>query len=195
MRKVILSMQTTLDGFSTGPDDEMDYLPPFNDEKMWKDLHEEMWKNLEGADTFILGRKTYQIWEKYWPAAASNPQSTESDVKFSRYADETQKIVISSTLDKVEWKNTRLIKDNIAEEIQKLKQQSGKNLIVAGGATVAQTFAKLGLIDEYQIVVHPVIFGKGKLLLKELNIRQKLKLIGTKTFNSGAVELSYSRIN
>lgn len=195
MRKVILSMQTTLDGFSTGPDDEMDYLPPFNDEKMWKDLHEEMWKNLEGADTFILGRKTYQIWEKYWPAAASNPQSTESDVKFSRYADETQKIVISSTLDKVEWKNTRLIKDNIAEEIQKLKQQSGKNLIVAGGATVAQTFAKLGLIDEYQIVVHPVIFGKGKLLLKELNIRQKLKLIGTKTFNSGAVELSYSRIS
>lgn len=195
MRKVILSMQTTLDGFSTGPDDEMDYLPPFNDEKMWKDLHEEMWKNLEGADTFILGRKTYQIWEKYWPAAASNPQSTESDVKFSRYADETQKIVISSTLDKVEWKNTRLIKDNIAEEIQKLKQQSGKNLIVAGGATVAQTFAKLGLIDEYQIVVHPVILGKGKLLLKELNIRQKLKLIGTKTFNSGAVELSYSRIS
>ncbi len=195
MRKVILSMQTTLDGFSTGPDDEMDYLPPFNDEKMWKDLHEEMWKNLEGADTFILGRKTYQIWEKYWPAAASNPQSTESNVKFSRYADETQKIVISSTLDKVEWKNTRLIKDNIAEEIQKLKQQSGKNFIVAGGATVAQTFAKLGLIDEYQIVVHPVILGKGKLLLKELNIRQKLKLIGTKTFNSGAVELSYSRIS
>jgi len=171
------------------------YLPSFNDEKMWKDLHEEMWKNLEGADTFILGRKTYQIWEKYWPAAASNPQSTESDVKFSRYADETQKIVISSTMDKVEWKNTRLIKDNIAEEIQKLKQQPGKNLIVAGGATVAQTFAKLGLIDEYQIVVHPVILGNGKLLLKELNIRQKLKLIGTRTFNSGAVELSYSRIN
>ena len=195
MRKVILSMQTTLDGFSTGPNDEMDYLPSFNDEKMWKDLHEEMWKNLEGADTFILGRKTYQIWEKYWPAAASNPQSTESDVMFSRYADETQKIVISSTLDKVEWKNTRLIKDNIAEEIQKLKQQPGKNLIVAGGATVAQTFAKLGLIDEYQIVVHPVILGNGKLLLKELNIRQKLKLIGIRTFNSGAVELSYSRIN
>ena len=195
MRKVILSMQMTLDGFSTGPNDEMDYLPPFTNEEMWKDLHEEMWKNLEAADTFILGRRTYQIWEQYWPSVASNPQSTESDKRFSRFADETQKIVISNTLDRVEWKNTKLIKDNIAEEIQKLKQQPGKNLIVAGGATVAQTFASLGLIDEYLIVVHPVILGKGRLLLKDLNVRQNLKLIGTRTFNSGAVELSYSRIS
>ena len=195
MRKVILSMQMTLDGFSTGPNDEMDYLPPFTNEKMWKDLHEEMWKNLESADTFILGRRTYQIWEKYWPAAATNPQSTESDKRFSRYADETQKIVISNTLDRVEWKNTKLIKNDIAEEVQKLKQQQGKNLIVAGGATVAQTMASLGLIDEYLIVVHPVILGKGKLLLKDLDVRQNLKLIGTRTFNSGAVELSYSRIS
>jgi len=195
MRKMILSMQMTLDGFSTGPNDEMDYLPSFTDEKMWKDLHEEMWKNLEATDTVILGRRTYQIWEKYWPAAASNPQSTENDKRFSKYADETQKIVISNTLDKVEWKNTKLIKDNVGEEILKLKQQSGKNLVVAGGAIVAQTFARLGLIDEYLIVVHPVILGKGKVLLKDLNVRQNLKLIGTRTYNSGAVELSYSKIS
>jgi dihydrofolate reductase len=194
MRKIILSMQMTLDGFSTGPNDEMDYLPPFTNEMMWKDLHQEMWKNLEEADTFILGRRTYQIWEKYWPAVARNPQSTESDKRFSKFADETQKIVISNSLDKVEWKNSKLIKDNIVEEIQKLKQQPGKNLIVVGGETVAQTFAKLGLIDEYLIVVHPVILGKGKLLLKDLKIRQNLKLTGTKTYNSGAVELSYSKI-
>ncbi len=195
MRKIILSMQMTLDGFSTGPNDEMDYLPPFTNEMMWKDLHQEMWKNLEAADTFILGRRTYQIWEKYWPAAASNPQSTENDKRFSKFADETQKIVISNTLDRVEWKNTLLIKDNIAEEIQKLKLQPGKNFIVAGGATVAQTFASLGLIDEYLVVVHPVILGKGKLLLKDINVRQNLKLIGTRTFNSGAVELMYSKIS
>jgi dihydrofolate reductase len=73
MRKVILSMQMMMDGFSTGPNDEMDYLPPFTNEMMWNDLHQEMWKNLEAADTFILGRRTYQIWEKYWPAAANNP--------------------------------------------------------------------------------------------------------------------------
>ena len=194
MRKLFLSMQMTLDGFSTGPNDEMDYLPSFTDESMWRDLHEEMWRNLEAVDTFILGRRTYQIWEKYWPAAGKNPQSTDSDKKFSRFADETKKIVISSTLDRADWKNTVLIKDNIAEEIQKLKQQPGRNIAVAGGATVAQTLAKLGLIDEYQIVVHPVILGKGKLLLKDLDVRQKLKLIGTKTFYSGAVELNYARI-
>ena len=195
MRKIILSMQMTLDGFSTGPNDEMDYLPPFTNEMMWKDLHQEMWKNLEASDTFILGRRTYQIWEKYWPAAASNPQSTENDKRFSKFADETQKIVISNTLYRVEWKNTLLIKDNIAEEIQKLKLQPGKNFIVAGGATVAQTFASLGLIDEYLVVVHPVILGKGKLLLKDIKVRQNLKLIGTRTFNSGAVELMYSKIS
>ncbi len=188
-------MQMTLDGFSTGPNDEMDYLPSFNDENSWRDLHEEMWKNLDATDTIILGRKTYQIWEQYWPSAATNPLSSESDVKFSRYAGDTQKIVVSNTLDNVKWKNTMLIKDNIAERIQELKQQPGKNLVVAGGATVAQTFAKLGLIDEYQIVVHPVILGKGKLLLKDLDVRQKLKLVGTKTFNSGAVELVYVRIS
>ncbi|MGA3291032.1 MAG: dihydrofolate reductase family protein [Candidatus Bathyarchaeia archaeon] len=195
MRKIILSMQMTLDGFSTGPNDEMEYLPSFTDENMWKDLHEEMWKNLDLADTVILGRRTYQIWEKYWPAAASNPQSSESDKKFSRYADEIRKIVISSTLNSVEWKNSTLYKNNLAQEIQKLKQEPGKNMIVVGGATVAQTFAKLGLIDEYLIVVHPVILGNGKLLLKDLDVRQKLKLIGTKAFASGAVELSYAKIN
>ena len=194
MRKLFLSMQMTLDGFSTGPNDEMDYLPPFTNENIWRDLHEEMWRNLDDVDTFILGRRTYQIWEQYWPAVGSNPQSTDNDKKFSRFADETKKIVISSTIDRADWKNTVLIKDNIAEEIQKLKQQPGRNIAVAGGATVAQTLAKLGLIDEYQIVVHPVILGKGKLLLKDLDVRQKLKLIGTKTFNSGAVELSYSKI-
>ena len=187
-------MQMTLDGFSTGPNDEMDYLPPFTNENMWRDLHEEMWRNLDDVDTFILGRRTYQIWEKYWPAAGKNPQGTDNDKRFSRFANETKKIVISSTLDRADWKNTVLIKDNIAEEIQKLKQQPGKSIAVAGGATVAQTLAKLGLIDQYLLVVHPVILGKGKPLLGELGNRQKLKLIGTKTFNSGAVELNYNRI-
>lgn len=192
MRK-ILSMQMTLDGYSTGPNDEMDYLPPFNDESQWADLHQEMWKNLKTVDTLILGRRTYQIWEKYWPAAASSPQSTENDKRFSQYADKTQKIVISNTLDSVNWKNTRLIKDNIAEEIQKLKQQPGKNIVIAGGATAAQSFARWGLIDQYQLVVYPIILGKGKLLLKDIDTRQTLKFIDAKAFKSGAVGLIYTK--
>ncbi len=181
----------TLDGYSTGPNDEMDYLPSFTNEDLWRDLHQDMWRELDNADTFLLGRKTYQIWEQYWPAVASKPQASESDKRFSQFADQAQKIVFSNTLDKVTWKNTRLIKRNIAEEINKLKQQTGKNLALAGGATLAQTFARLELIDEYKITVHPVILGRGKLLLKDVDLRQQLRLTGTKTYASGAVGLSY----
>jgi dihydrofolate reductase len=131
---------------------------------------------------------------KILASSSKQPLKHRKRQNILKFADETQKIVISNSLDQVEWKNSILIKDNIVEEIQKLRQQPGKNLIVAGGATVAQTFAKLGLIDEYLIVVHPVILGKGKLLLKDLNVKQYLKLNGTKTYNSGAVELSYSKI-
>jgi len=184
-------MMVTLDGFIAGPNDEMDWLPPFNDEELWKDLHEEMWNQLKSVDTFLLGRVTYQIWEKYWPAAATNPSSTKSDIKFSHFADKTHKVVFSRTLEKPEWRNTRVVKGNIAEEISKMKQQPGKNLALVGGARIAQTFMKLGLIDEYLITVHPVVLGRGKPLFKDLSDRQKLKLITTKTFRSGAVEVHY----
>lgn len=181
----------TLDSFSTGPNGEMDWLPPFNDEEIWRDIHEEMWNQLRSVDTILLGRVTYQIWEKYWPAAATNPASTKNDIEFSRYADETQKIVFSRTLENADWKNTRLVRENIAEEVLKLKQQPGKNLVVAGGAGIAQTFMKLGLIDEYRIIVHPVVLGFGKPLFKDLRDRIRLKLVGAKTFASGAVGLHY----
>jgi dihydrofolate reductase len=91
MRKIILAMQMTLDGFSTGPKGEMDWLPPFDNAEAWKDLHQELWNQLDNADAMLLGRVTYQIWETYWPTAAANPKSSESDRKFSRFAEETQK--------------------------------------------------------------------------------------------------------
>jgi dihydrofolate reductase len=184
-------MQMTLDGFSTGPNGEMDWLPPFNNEQLWRDLHQEMWNQLTNVDTFLLGRKTYQIWEQYWPAAGKNPQSIESDRRFSAFADQTQKVVFSTTLEKVNWENSRLIKENIADEVVKMKQQPGKNILLAGGAGLAQTFTKLGLIGEYQITVHPVILGRGQLLFKDLNVLRKLRLKGTKNYSMGAVGLYY----
>jgi dihydrofolate reductase len=184
-------MMMSLDGFVAGPNDEMDWLPPFNDDALWEDIHKKMWENLRTVDTLLLGRATYQIWEKYWPAAAKNPASTKNDLEFSRYADETQKIVFSRTLDKVDWKNTRLVKDNIAEEISKLKAQPGKNLALSGGAGIAQTFIRLGLIDDYQLLVQPVILGRGKPLFKGLENRIKLKLVGTRTFRPEVAALQY----
>ncbi|MDD1743721.1 MAG: dihydrofolate reductase family protein, partial [Methanomassiliicoccales archaeon] len=139
MRKVILGMMMSLDGYAAGPNDEMDWLPPFNDESLWEDAHEEMWKVLDSADTILLGRKTFQIWENYWPAAGKNPSSSESDKRFSRYADETEKVVLSNTLGKTEWNNSRVVGGgDVAREIQKLKQGQGKNIAVAGGAGLAR---------------------------------------------------------
>lgn len=181
----------TLDGFSTGPNGEMNWLPAFDNEELWKDLHKEMWNVLDSADTILLGRVTYQVWEKYWPAAAKNPSCTENDLKFSKYVDATQKIVFSKTLNKVDWQNTRLVKKNIVEEIARMKQQSGKNIALAGGARLAQTFMKLGLIDDYQITVHPVVLSKGKPLFGDLRDKIKLKLIETRTFKTGAIGLHY----
>jgi dihydrofolate reductase len=191
MRKVILSMMMSLDGFVAGPNDEMDWLPPFNDEALWKDIHKQMWEHLRSVDTLLLGRATYQIWESYWPAAATNPASTKNDLEFSRYADETQKLVFSTTLKNADWKNTRLVKENIAEEISNLKKQPGKNLAVAGGAGIAQTFIRLGLIDEYHLLVHPVILGSGKPLFKGSESRIRLKLVGTQTLRPEVVALHY----
>jgi dihydrofolate reductase len=184
-------MMMSLDGFIAGPNDEMDWLPPFNDDALWKDIHKQMWNNLRSVDTLLLGRATYQIWERYWPAAAANPASTKNDLEFSRYADETQKVVFSRTLENVGWKNTRLVKENIAEVILKLKEQPGKNLSLAGGGGIAQTFMRLGLIDDYQLLIHPVILGRGKPLFKGLEDRIRLKLVGAETLRPEVVALHY----
>ncbi len=184
-------MMMTLDGYSTGPNGEMDYLPPFDNAELWKELHDEMWAQLKNIDTFLLGRVTYKIWESYWPSAALNPNSTQSDIDFSKFADKTQKVVFSKTLDKAEWQNSRLVKDNIAEEVMKMKSQPGRDMVVAGGAKLAQTFTRLGLIDDFLIVVHPVILGVGKPLFGNLTERKRLKLVETKKYKNGAVLLHY----
>jgi dihydrofolate reductase len=194
MRKIILGMMMSLDGYAAGPNDEMDWLPAFDDESMWRDAHEEMWNVLDSVDTVLLGRRTYQIWEKYWPAAGKNPSSSKNDLRFSRFADETQKIVFSNTLKKVEWRNSRLVSGDISDEVLRLKGQPGKEIALAGGPGLARTFTDLGLVDEYRITVHPVILGKGKSLFAESTDRLRLRLVRTRPLRSGAVLLHYETV-
>jgi dihydrofolate reductase len=101
------------------------------------------------------------------------------------------KIVFSKTLQKVEWKNTRLVKENIAEEISKMKEQSGKDLVIFGSGSIVSTFMQFGLIDEYRIIVNPVVLGNGKRLFKGINDKLNLKLLKTKVLGSGIVILYY----
>jgi dihydrofolate reductase len=181
MRKVIASENVTLDGFFAGPNGEIDW---FNHPK------EEMAKyinQLGTVDTILFGRVTYEMMARYWPSASA---PTEDPIIIDKM-NNLPKIVFSKTLEKVEWKNSRLVKDNIAEEILKMKQQPGKDMVILGSGSIVSAFINLGLIDEYQLFVNPIVLGKGKPLFKDLNERHKLKLTKTKTFSNGVVLLHY----
>lgn len=186
MRKVILAMQVTLDGFIEGPNKELDWAMK-EDEETWKYVFDLQ----RSADTVLLGRMMYPGFEKYWRVAPLNPSSTKNEIEYARLADKMQKIVFSKTLDTVEWKTTRIIQDHIAEEIQGMKQRSGKDMVLLGGAGLASTFMNLGLIDEYHLIVNPIVLGGRKPLFKD--VQERLKLIDTKTFKSGKVVLHYSK--
>jgi len=179
-------MIVTLDGFIGGPNGELDWM--VKDDEMDKVLITDL---LSTVDTILVGRATYQVFENYWPVVATNPSSSKDMIDLAHWIENTPKIVFSKTLEKVEWKNSRLIKENIADEIAKLKQQPGKDMVIFGGVGIVSTFIKLGLVDEYRLRVHPVALGSGKPLFKDIKDRMKLKLLKCEKFNSGVVALHY----
>lgn len=153
------------------------------------------WKNTfdnyleEGIATVLLGRKNYEGFRGYWPTVVNNPDATETDLNFSRWLDEIPKIVFSKTLEKTQWNNSRLVNDNLAEEVAKLKKQMGKDILIMNSSSIAQACMKHGLLDEYWLTIHPVTLGKGLPLFKE---RVNLKLLNSRTFDSGQVLLHYA---
>ncbi|GIK43731.1 MAG: hypothetical protein BroJett011_75640 [Chloroflexota bacterium] len=185
MRKVVLFMHISLDGFAAGPNGELDWIS--YDEELEK-YAEEVVRTV-GAP--LYGRVTYQMMESYWPTVLTNPTATRHEIEHARWVENIPKIVFSRTLEKVEWNNTTLIKDNIAAEITKLKQQPGKDLVIFGSPGLAHTFIQLDLIDEYRLTVNPVILGSGMPVFKDLKDRGELKLLNTKTFGSGVIALHY----
>lgn len=176
MRKIFWQMMVSLDGFMEGSDRELD----------WHVVDEDFARYVADMenhiDTILFGRVTYQMMAEYWPT------STEPE---ARMMNELPKIVFSRTLNEVEWSNSRLVKDNIAEEIGRLKRQPGKDIAMFGSANLASTFMRLGLIDEYRIFVNPVVLGSGNPMFEDVKSRTPLKLVKTETFRSGVVVLSY----
>jgi len=179
MRKLLLAINISLDGFA-------DHTVAIADDE----LHEFSSGLLDDTDIALFGRVTYQLMENYWPHAHEDPNATKAELDFSDKFNAIQKIVFSRTLQKAEWNNTRLIKDNMVEEVVKLKQQDGK-AISLGGISIAQEFMRRDLIDEYWLAVQPVVAGKGRRLFENLTGKIKLKLIGTLKFKSGVLVLHY----
>ena len=188
MRKVIVTMWVTLDGFIAGPNNEMDWV--LVDEAVGNYEYDLM----SAADTLLLGRVTYQSFAGAWPYVPENPSASEGEKEYARLLNAMRKIVFSRTLEKAEWNNSSLAKEVLPEEIEKMKQEPGKDIVIYGSASIVQALTNLGLIDEYQLLVHPVVLGSGKSLFKNIKDRHNLKLIKTRVFDSGVVALYYQPI-
>jgi dihydrofolate reductase len=184
MRKLIYSMGVSLDGFIAGPAGDIDWSAP--DEELHR-FHNEQARDL-GAH--LYGRRLYEVMRP-WETADQRPSVSEPELEFARIWKDTPKVVFSRTLDAVEG-NARLVKENAAEEVARLKEQPGKALAV-GGAGLASSLMKLGLIDEYRLFVSPVVLGSGTPYFPALDERISLELVETRTFGSRVVYLRYRR--
>ena len=181
MRNVIFAINITLDGCC-------DHTKQFADEETL-----EYFTHLtREADLLVFGRKTYQLMVPYWPDVAKNQSMTKARYEFAQAFDSINKIVFSRSLDSAEDKNTRIVRTNLHDEILKLKQEQGKNILV-GGVNVPSQLIELGLVDEYRFVVGPIVAGEGRRLLEGVSLpeRLQLKLVESKIFKSGCVALRY----
>lgn len=183
MRKIVMLNRVSLDGFFAGPNGEIDWF--IHDPEVDKAAHEMM-----QPDTLLLGRLTYQMFVDYWPPVAKDPGAPQEARKIADELNQMTKVVFSKTLKEVTWENTKLVKDDVVEEVKKLKQGDGPDITIFGSGTIVQQLANEGLIDEYLLTVTPVVLGTGKPLFKNLN-KFTLKLLETRIFTTGNVLLHY----
>ncbi|WP_326909770.1 dihydrofolate reductase family protein [Sedimentibacter sp. MB31-C6] len=180
-RRIVLDLAVSLDGFIEGINGETD----------WCIMDEEMnfTKFLSSVDAILYGRKSYDLWGTYIPGKESSAMERE----IWELVHSKKKYVFSKTLTKID-NNVMIINDNIAEEVNKLKEEPGRDIWLYGGASLIKTFMNLRLVDEYRLSVHPVILGAGKPLFVDIKQRQELKLVDTRRFSSGVVQLCYQHI-
>lgn len=185
MRKIIYWVHTSIDGHIAGQNGEFD----------WPVVGTDLFDYSEGltrrVDTFIYGRRVWEMMASYWPTA--DETSTDShDVNYAPIWRETPKIVFSNTLEKADW-NTQVIGGDLATEVAALKRQPGKDLLLTGGSTLATSLTELGLIDEYHVVIHPVLLGGGRPLFPARDERLNLRLVDSRIFDAQTVLLHYQR--
>ena len=185
MRKIILMMSVSLDGYIEGPNREIDW------HLVDDELHSYFNELLEGMGAFLTGRVTYELMAGFWPTADTDPSSTGPMVEFARIWRDMPKIVYSKTLDRAGW-NTTIVRDVVPDEVRALKAQPGGDLALSG-ADLAAAFMRHDLIDEYRLYVHPVLIGRGKPLFPPSDTRVSLHLAETRAFGNGVVLLLYER--
>jgi dihydrofolate reductase len=184
MGKVIYLMNVSLDGFVETPDHDLD----------WTNVDDELlnWFNDRSreADAFIYGRRLYEVMARYWPTAESDPSATGPMIEFARIWNPKPKVVFSSTLKSVDW-NSRLVNGDVGQELARLRREFDGDLDV-GGPTLASEFIERGLVDEYRLLIHPVILGAGTPFFPPVARPIRLRLIDSRAFDSGVLYLGYA---
>ncbi|WP_369248909.1 dihydrofolate reductase family protein [Streptomyces sp. R41] len=187
MRKIILMMSVSLDGFIEGPNREIDW------HVVDAELHRHFNREIREFGALLSGRVTYELMAGFWPTADKDPESTPEVVEFAGIWRNMPKVVFSRTLQRGEG-HTTIVREVVPEEIRALKEQPGGNLGL-GGADLAAAFMRHDLVDEFWVYVHPVLIGRGKPLFPEADALTRLRLIEARVFGNGVVQLRYERAN
>lgn len=184
MRKIIMLNRLSVDGFFAGPHGEIDWFVP--DPEVDRAAHEMM-----HPDTLLLGRVTYQMFEQFWPQVSQDPNAPRELRATANELDQMNKVVFSNTLPDVTWMNTQLVKGDLAQSVRALKEGSGPDITLFGSGSIAQQLIREGLMDEYLVVLTPVVLGSGKALFKDTG-KVNLKLAEARNFKSGNVLMHYT---
>jgi dihydrofolate reductase len=187
MRRIITTTWVTLDGYVAGPNGDMGWVGEIYDDAMGAYEYD----LVNAVDTLLLGRVTYESFAGSWPHVPESPTASEGEKTYARRLNAMRKVVVSTSLDRADWNNSTLLREITAESIGQLKSEPGGDMLIYGSASVVQALTSLGLIDEYQVLVHPVLVGGGKPLFGALTEQVKLKLVDSKTHPSGVVMLTY----
>jgi dihydrofolate reductase len=185
MRKIIVLLSVSIDGFFEGPNRELDW------QLVDDELHSHFNQVLSGMGVFLNGRVTYELMAKAWPTADQDPASTPPMVEFARIWRDMPKVVYSKTLERADW-NASIVRDVVPEQVKALKAQPGGDMVL-GGADLAAAFMRHDLIDEFRLYLHPVILGRGRRLFESSDESRQLRLAETRTFGNGVVLLHYQR--
>jgi dihydrofolate reductase len=181
MPRLVVFNLMTLDGYIAGRAGDISW------HNVDAEFHEYAKKMSNSGSTLLFGRVTYQLMASYWPSA----QALKDDPVVAQGMNSASKVVFSRTLSQAEWSNTRLVKEEMLAEVRKLKQQPGKDLAVLGSGSIVAQLAQAGLIDEYSILLNPVVLGEGKTMFDGVKDKLTLRLTATRTFGNGNVLLSY----
>jgi len=189
MRKIISFMHISLDGFVAGLNGEMDWI------KVDEEIFDHVGKRISEGDTALYGRVTYQMMENYWPTAGDKPAATRHDIEHSKWYKNVHKVVLSKTMKDAGLTNTKIISDNLPDNINEIKQShnsGSKDILLFGSPTATHSLIQLNLIDGYWLFVNPIILGRGIPLFADIKDKIKLKLLTTRQFTCGVTELNYT---